>query len=63
MIVAYAKAEERRREGAAQPMFTKSRKEKFVEQAQDLAHDLTEAIAPHVERARDEIAPRPRRGP
>ena len=39
-------------------MFAKSRKEKFVEQAQDLAHDLTEAIAPHVERARDEIAPR-----
>lgn len=39
-------------------MFAKSRKEKFVEQAQDLAHDLTEAIAPHIERARDEIAPR-----
>jgi hypothetical protein len=39
-------------------MFTKSRKEKFVDQAQDLAHDLSEAIAPHVERARDEIAPR-----
>jgi hypothetical protein len=39
-------------------MFAKSRKEKFVEQAQDLAHDLTEAIAPHVERARDELAPR-----
>ena len=39
-------------------MFAKSRKEKFVEQAQDLAHDLTEAIAPHVERAREEIAPR-----
>ena len=38
-------------------MFTKSRKEKFVDQAQDLAHDLTEAIAPHVERARDELAP------
>ncbi|HZJ04375.1 MAG TPA: hypothetical protein VFD59_02760, partial [Nocardioidaceae bacterium] len=38
-------------------MFAKSRKEKFVEQAQDLAHDLTEAIAPHVERARDELAP------
>lgn len=51
-------AEELRREGASQPMFAKSRKEKFVEQAQDLAHDLTEAIAPHVERARDEIAPR-----
>ena len=39
-------------------MFAKSRKEKFVEQAQDLAHDLGEAIAPHVEKARDEIAPR-----
>jgi hypothetical protein len=38
-------------------MFTKSRKEKFVDQAQDLARDLTEAITPHVERARDEIAP------
>ena len=38
-------------------MFTKSRKEKFVDQAQDLAHDLTEAIAPRIERARDEIAP------
>ncbi|MCW2850202.1 MAG: hypothetical protein JWR90_4176 [Marmoricola sp.] len=39
-------------------MFAKSRKEKFVEQAQDLAHDLSEAIAPHVERARDELGPR-----
>jgi ElaB/YqjD/DUF883 family membrane-anchored ribosome-binding protein len=39
-------------------MFAKSRKEKFVEQAQDLAHDLSEAIAPHVERAREELAPR-----
>ena len=39
-------------------MFTKSRKDKFVEQAQDLAHDLSEAIAPHVERAKDEIGPR-----
>jgi hypothetical protein len=39
-------------------MFAKTRKEKFVEQAQDLAHDLTEAIAPHVEKARDELAPR-----
>ncbi len=38
-------------------MFTKSRKEKFVDQAQDLANDLTEAIAPRIERARDEIAP------
>jgi hypothetical protein len=39
-------------------MFTKSRKDKFVEQAQDLAHDLSEAIAPHVERAKDELGPR-----
>jgi len=39
-------------------MFAKSRKEKFVEQAQDLARDVSEAIAPHVERARDELAPR-----
>ena len=38
-------------------MFTKSRKEKFVDQVQDLGRDLTEAIGPHVERARDEIAP------
>ncbi len=39
-------------------MFAKTRKEKFVEQAQDLARDVSEAIAPHVERAREEIAPR-----
>ena len=39
-------------------MFTKSRKDKFVEQAQDLAHDLSEAIAPHVEKAKDELGPR-----
>lgn len=39
-------------------MFAKSNKEKFVEQAHDLAHDLTQAIAPHVERAREELAPR-----
>lgn len=39
-------------------MFAKSRQEKFVEQAQDLARDVSEAIAPHVERARDELAPR-----
>ncbi|MEO7422878.1 MAG: hypothetical protein ABIU87_10845, partial [Ornithinibacter sp.] len=39
-------------------MFAKSRKEKFVGRAQDLAHDVSEAIAPHVERARDELAPR-----
>jgi dsDNA-binding SOS-regulon protein len=56
MIGAYVK--ELRREGAAQIMFAKSRKDKFVDQAQDLAHDLTEAIAPHVERARDELSPR-----
>jgi dsDNA-binding SOS-regulon protein len=56
MIGAYVK--ELRREGAAQIMFAKSRKDKFVDQAQVLAHDLTEAVAPHVERARDELAPR-----
>jgi F0F1-type ATP synthase membrane subunit b/b' len=39
-------------------MFAKTRKEKFVEQAQDLAQDLTDAITPHVEKARDELAPR-----
>jgi hypothetical protein len=39
-------------------MFAKTRKEKFVEQAQGLANDLSEAIAPHVEKARDELAPR-----
>ena len=39
-------------------MFTKSRKDKFVEQAQDLAHDLSEAIAPHVEKAKEELGPR-----
>lgn len=39
-------------------MFAKSRKEKIVEQAQDLARDMSEAISPHVERARDELAPR-----
>ena len=39
-------------------MFTKSRKDKFVEQAQDLAHDISEAITPHVERAKDELGPR-----
>jgi hypothetical protein len=39
-------------------MFTKSRKDKLVEQAQDLAHDISEAIAPHVEKARDELGPR-----
>ncbi len=39
-------------------MFAKSRKEQFVERAQDMARDVSEAIAPHVDRARDEIAPR-----
>ena len=39
-------------------MFSKSRKDTFVEQAQGLAQDLGEAIAPHVERAKDELAPR-----
>ncbi len=39
-------------------MFTKSRKEKLVEQAQDLAHDLSEAITPAVEKAKDELGPR-----
>ena len=39
-------------------MFAKSRKEKFVGQAHGLARDLSEAITPHVERARDEIGPR-----
>ncbi len=58
MIEAYANEEALRREGAFQLMFTKSRKDKFVEQAQDLAHDLSEAIAPHVERAKDELGPR-----
>ena len=38
-------------------MFTKTRKEKLVEQAQDLAHDISEAIAPHVEKAKDELGP------
>src|SRR5687768_3185895 len=47
-----------RTRGSLNPMFTKSRKQKFVEQAQELANDLSEAIAPHVERARDELAPR-----
>lgn len=39
-------------------MFANSRKEKLVGHAQELAHDLSEAIAPHVERARDELGPR-----
>ena len=36
-------------------MFTKSRKETFVEQAQDLARDISEAVTPHVEKAKDEL--------
>ena len=39
-------------------MFKKSRKDTLVEQAQSLASDISEAIAPHVERARDEVGPR-----
>jgi hypothetical protein len=39
-------------------MFAKTRKETFVSQAQDLANDLTEAITPHLEKARDELGPR-----
>lgn len=39
-------------------MFAKTRKEKFVEQAQELASDLSEALTPHVEKAKDELAPR-----
>ncbi len=57
MIGAYVEAV-LRRERVSKPMFAKSRKEKFVEQAQSLASDLTDAITPHVERARDELGPR-----
>jgi F0F1-type ATP synthase membrane subunit b/b' len=39
-------------------MLKKSRKDTLVEQAQGLANDISEAIAPHVERAKDELAPR-----
>ena len=39
-------------------MFTKSRKDKLVDEAQSLAQDLSDAIAPHLERAKDELAPR-----
>jgi hypothetical protein len=38
-------------------MFAKSRQDKLVEQAQDLAREVSEAITPHVERARDELTP------
>lgn len=38
-------------------MFHKSRKDTLVDQAQSLAHDLTEAIVPRVEKARDDLAP------
>jgi hypothetical protein len=39
-------------------MFKKSRKDALVDQAQSLASDISGAIAPHVERARDEVGPR-----
>ena len=39
-------------------MFAKTRKEKLVDQATDLANGISEAIAPHVEKAKDELAPR-----
>jgi vacuolar-type H+-ATPase subunit H len=39
-------------------MLKKSRKDTLVEQAQDLVSDISEAIAPHVERAKDELGPR-----
>ena len=39
-------------------MLKKSRKDTLVEQAQDLVNDISEAIAPHVERAKDELGPR-----
>lgn len=38
-------------------MFRKSRKDKLVDQAQGLVHDLTEAIVPRVEKARDDLKP------
>ena len=38
-------------------MFRKSRKDKLVDQAQSLAHDLTEAIVPRVEKAREDLKP------
>ncbi len=38
-------------------MFRKSRKDTFVDQAQSLAHDLTEAIVPRVEKAREDLKP------
>jgi hypothetical protein len=39
-------------------MFKKSRKDQFVEQAQGVAQDLSDAIAPKVAEARDAIAPK-----
>src|SRR6476620_6832479 len=38
-------------------MLKKSRKDTLVEQAQDLVNGLSDAIAPHVERAKDELGP------
>lgn len=38
-------------------MFRKSRKDTLVDQAQSLAHDLTEAIVPRVEKAREDLKP------
>lgn len=39
-------------------MFAKSRKDKFIEQAQEIANDIGDALTPHLERARDELGPR-----
>jgi hypothetical protein len=39
-------------------MFKKSSKDTLVEQAQGLASDISDAIAPHVERAQKELGPR-----
>lgn len=39
-------------------MFAKSRKDQIVGQAQEIAKDLTDAIAPHVDKAREELGPR-----
>jgi hypothetical protein len=39
-------------------MLKKSRKDTLVEQAQDLVQDISDAIAPHVEKAKGELGPR-----
>lgn len=39
-------------------MFKKSRKDQFVEQAQGMAHDLSDAIAPRITEAREALAPK-----